>query len=141
MKKNQAGTFADGQRGVIAHVYNDKFAIFQSDTGARFTILAEEFTPSGASAQEAASIASAHDQLFGHLAPADGFCFGVARRGGHVVEVWCYRLAPIYSPGEVKRRRWEQELAPRYANFGDSDGWRESYVALTGQQWPVGEDA
>lgn len=92
MKLGQRGTVRDGQKGVIVEVFTNA-GIFQSDTGARFTVLTCEFTPDDVTPEQQAKITKERKALFGNF-PTSGFHYRIVRDGhGHVVEAQCGPLA------------------------------------------------
>lgn len=94
MKIGQKGTARNGQTGEIVEVYTNA-VLFQSTTGARFTLLNAEFTPAGSTDEQRQKIARRAKALFEHVGPNDGFHFCAHRRLGRISHVTFKRVPPF----------------------------------------------
>ena len=90
-KINQTGTARDGQRGIITEVYPNAVR-FLSDTGAHFTLLNCELTPTCERARRAKA-------FFKSILPGNGFHFSTRKHRGRTwkqVEGGLIRNIPGY---------------------------------------------
>lgn len=95
MKTGTKGTARNGQRGTVIAVYTNA-VLFQSTTGARFTLLNAEFTPDSATPDERARIATKAAALFERIGPRDGFQFRIQRNiNGRIASASIARVPPF----------------------------------------------
>lgn len=92
------------QQGVIVAVFTNG-GIFQSDTGARFTVLLCEFCPDSADEREAWDLRITHSSLFSGIRPGDGFAYTrIATKQGVVREIRVQRIPGPTSPETIRAR-------------------------------------
>lgn len=92
------------QQGVIVAVFTNG-GIFQSDTGACFTVLLCEFRPDDADEREAWDLRITHSSLFERIKPGDGFNYQQTNtKQGAVKNVLMQRIAGDTPPTSIRAR-------------------------------------
>lgn len=118
MRQGERGKVRDGQKGYIAEVLTNG-GIFQSDTGARFTVLSCEFAADGEDTEDVLASVLAQQALFSHIRPGDGFAFKRTSRRGVIS---CKRI-PGYLPHETL-------IPKRYPALESPTGARQRFYTV-----------
>lgn len=121
MQIGQRGTARNGQRGVLAQIFTNA-VLFQSDTGACFTLLNCEFTPENATPAEVGTLAHAAAALFGFPHHEDGG-FHYSRSGlkGAISHV-CKRISRWIDPDAVKPAT-DADLEQAHLDISNGKRW------------------
>lgn len=95
MKIGQRGTARNGQTGTVVEVYTNA-VLFQSDTGAKFTLLTRfgEFTPDSATRDEKREIARNAKSHFAHVKA--GFHAAIKYHRGRIIELFVRGISHGY---------------------------------------------
>lgn len=126
MHLNQKGTVRDGQHGTIVQKFNENFALFESDTGAKFTIIYAEFKPDRGIAESEQLRAFPVATFFAFHPPGEGFACRAIKGGGLALD-----SCPPAPEEPRPRRPVSLHAVDHSVNAGEI--WRSVYHGITGE--------